>query len=191
MIGLYLLLSYLIGTIMFGFIVIKALHNEDIRKQGSGNVGARNAGRYHGKKAFIVIFLGDALKGVVVVIGAEILHFPDYIQLLGLGAAIIGHIKPIAMGFRGGKGISTFIGGIIAFDPLIVPVIILGFLILYPFTKSFTFSGLGAFLLIPIFYIYRDYDWISCVMISGIILIILLAHMENIRERLDKFGRKA
>lgn len=187
---LYLILSYFIGTIMFGYVVIKVIHQKDIRFLGSGNVGARNAGRLHGKKAFVLIFLGDALKGVIVIIGAKILHLPDYIQLLGLSMGIVGHIKPITLKFKGGKGISTFIGGIIAFEPLVIPIIIASFLIFYPIIKSFTIAGLGAFLSIPIFLFYQEYDWISCLILTLIILTLCLAHSENIIERLRNFERK-
>lgn len=174
---------------MFGYLVVKFFHQEDIRQHGSGNVGARNAGRLHGKIAFILIFLGDALKGAGVVVGAIMLHFPEYVQLLGLALAIIGHIKPVTLMFRGGKGISTFIGGVIAFNPLLIPFILLTFLIIYPFSKSFTFSGLGAFLVIPICLVYQGYDWLSCLIITGILCLIFLAHSENIKERLNNFGR--
>jgi acyl phosphate:glycerol-3-phosphate acyltransferase len=186
MIWIYFILSYFVGTIMFGYLVIKVIHHKDLRHLGSGNVGARNAGREHGKIEFVLIFLGDALKGVIVVVGASILNFPESIQLLGLALCIIGHIKPVTLNFKGGKGISTFIGGVIAFEPLIVPVIIIAFLILYPFLKSFTIAGLGSFLFIPIFLVYREYDWISCLLATGILFIICFAHSENINERLRK-----
>lgn len=186
MIYFYLVLSYLIGSIMFGYLVTKLLYRKDIRLHGSRNVGARNAGRLHGKKAFVVIFLGDALKGVLVILIACYFGFSDHIQLVGLGLAILGHLKPITLKFKGGKGISTFIGGIIMFEPLLVPVIILAFLVLYPFTKSFTFAGLGAFLLIPPFLLIIDFDWISCALVLFILGVIFLAHSENIRVRLGK-----
>jgi acyl phosphate:glycerol-3-phosphate acyltransferase len=190
MVWLYFLLSYFVGTIMFGFLVSKIIYHKDIRLQGSGNVGARNAGRIHGKKAFVLIFLGDALKGVIVVILARYLQFSDNIQLIGLGMAILGHVMPITLMFKGGKGISTFIGGIIAFEPISVPVILLGFFFIYPFIRSFTLAGLGAFLFIPILLWFRDYDWLSCVILVGIITVIFIIHADNIKERLKTIGRK-
>ncbi|MEH7438544.1 glycerol-3-phosphate acyltransferase [Neobacillus drentensis] len=186
MIYLYLVISYLIGCVMFGYLITKMFYHKDIRHLGSGNVGARNAGRIHGKKAFILIFLCDALKGVVVILLARYLDFSAPVQLLGLGMAIIGHLKPVTLKFKGGKGISTFIGGMIMFEPLLIPVIIIGFLVLYPFTKSFTFAGLGAFLLFPVFLVINHVDWISCVIAGCLLIIILLAHSGNIKERLKK-----
>jgi acyl phosphate:glycerol-3-phosphate acyltransferase len=184
MIWLYFILSYFIGSIMFGFLITKIFYRKDIRVQGTGNVGARNAGRLHGKTAFVLIFLGDALKGVLVILAARYLQFSDTVQLLGLALAILGHIKPITLKFKGGKGISTFIGGIITFDPILVPVIILGFSILYTFKKSFTIAGLGAFLFIPVVLFLKNNDWLSCTIALGIILMLYAAHAENLKERL-------
>lgn len=184
MIWLYFILSYIVGSIMFGFLITKLLYRKDIRSQGSGNVGARNAGRLYGKSAFVLIFLGDALKGALVVIAARYLNFSDSIQLLGLALAVLGHIKPLTLKFKGGKGISTFIGGIITFEPILVPVIILGFSILYPFLKSFTLAGLGAFLFIPAVLFLLKYNWLSCIIALGIIAMLYAAHAENLKERL-------
>lgn len=171
---------------MFGYILTKAFYHKDIRLQGSGNVGARNAGRLYGKKSFVITFLGDALKGGLVILVGRYLDLTEPIQLIGLAFAIIGHLKPITLKFKGGKGISTFIGGMIVFNPLLAPMIFLAFLITYPFTKSFTFSGLGAFLLIPVF-LFINYDsWTIGALAIVILCLIFLAHSENIKERLKK-----
>ncbi len=173
---------------MFGFLVAKFLYRKDIRLQGSGNVGARNAGRLYGKTAFVLIFLGDALKGALVILAARYFQFSETVQLIGLALAILGHVKPIVLKFRGGKGISTFIGGMIAFNPLVIPVIIFGFGVLYPFLKSFTFAGLGAFLFIPVVLLFTSNDWISAIIEIGIIIMLYIAHADNIKERLKPNG---
>jgi acyl phosphate:glycerol-3-phosphate acyltransferase len=188
MIWIYFIISYLIGSIMFGFLISKILYHADIRYQGSGNVGARNAGRQYGKIAFVLIFLGDAFKGALVILTARYFHFSEPVQLAGLAFAILGHLYPVTLKFKGGKGISTFIGGIITLEPLLVPVIIVGFGVLYPFMKSFTFAGLGAFLFIPGFLFYRNNDWLSLLIEIAIVIIIILAHSDNIKERLKHNG---
>jgi acyl phosphate:glycerol-3-phosphate acyltransferase len=184
MIWLYFIASYLIGSIMFGFLITKIFYRRDIRVQGTGNVGARNAGRLHGKTAFVLIFLGDALKGAFVILAARYLQISEPIQLVGLTLAILGHLKPITLKFKGGKGISTFIGGIITFEPMLVPVIILGFCLLYPFMKSFTLAGLATFLFIPVVLFLKNNDWLSCMIALGIIAMLYAAHAENLKERL-------
>ncbi|MDN3017873.1 glycerol-3-phosphate acyltransferase [Paenibacillus sp. BSR1-1] len=186
MIWLYFACSYFIGCIMFGYLITKLLFHQDIRRQGSGNVGARNAGRLYGKKAFVITFLGDALKGILIILIGRYLGFSESIQLLGLAFAIIGHLKPVTLKFKGGKGISTFIGGMVAFEPFLAPVFILAFLVTYPFTKSFTFSGLGAFLVIPVFLFIQHDNWETGVLAIIILALILLAHSENIKVRLKK-----
>lgn len=185
MIG-YFIFAYLLGSLMAGFIVVRILGKKDIRVEGSGNVGARNAGRVHGKTSFVLTFLGDALKGAFVIVAGRYLEFSPQILLVGLGFAILGHLKPITLKFKGGMGISTFIGGMLAFEPILAVVIVAGFILLFPFLKSFTFAGLGSFLVIP-FVIYFLGGAIGISMISGVlVLIILFVHRVDIMERLKK-----
>ncbi len=176
---------------MTGYFIVKLFGKEDIRQQGSGNVGARNAGRILGKKGFVLTFLGDALKGGLVILVAKNFEFTDEITLLGLALAILGHILPILLRFQGGKGISTFIGGIITFEPFAIPVIIIGFLVIYLFVKSFTFAGLGSFLLLPVMLYFLKYSSISILIIVLITIVLYFAHSENIKERLNKHERKS
>jgi acyl phosphate:glycerol-3-phosphate acyltransferase len=185
MIG-YFICAYLLGSLMAGFIVVGILGKKDIRIEGSGNVGARNAGRVHGKTSFVLTFLGDSLKGALVVYAGRYLEFSSEILLIGLGFAILGHLKPITLKFKGGMGISTFIGGMLAFEPILAVVIIAGFIILFPFFKSFTFAGLGSFILIP-FVIYFLEGAIGISLIAGVlVLVILYVHRLDIIERLEK-----
>ncbi|MBT2681007.1 glycerol-3-phosphate acyltransferase [Bacillus sp. ISL-35] len=176
--------SYLLGSLMAGFLVVKLLGKKDIRDEGSGNVGARNAGRVNGKISFILTFLGDALKGAIVIIAGHYFGFSSELVLGGLGFAILGHVKPITLKFKGGMGISTFIGGMLAFEPFTALVIITGFLLLYPFLKSFTFAGLGSFLLIPFSFYFLGTDPAVIVVTGFLVLAIIYIHREDIMERL-------
>ncbi|WP_042462613.1 glycerol-3-phosphate acyltransferase [Neobacillus dielmonensis] len=186
MVWVYFACSYLIGNLMFGFLMTRLFYHEDIRNLGSGNVGARNAGRLYGKKAFLFTFLGDALKGALVVVAGRYLHFSDPVQLIGLALVIIGHLKPVFLKFNGGKGISTFVGGMVAFQPLLIPVAIPIFLILYLFFRSLTLAGLSAFLMIPVFLVIKQYQWESFLLVIVIILMIFIAQKDDIKERLLK-----
>jgi len=85
-------------------VVSKFLADKDIRKEGSGNAGARNAGRLYGQKAFIFTFFGDALKGAFIVYLGRFLDYSTSILLLGLLFTCAGHIKPIFFQWKGGKG---------------------------------------------------------------------------------------
>ncbi|GAM13927.1 glycerol-3-phosphate acyltransferase [Mesobacillus selenatarsenatis] len=184
----YFLISYFLGTLMAGYFVVKFLGKKDIRVEGSGNVGARNAGRVHGKSSFILTFLGDALKGAIVILIGEYFELSPEIILGGLGFAILGHVKPITLNFKGGMGISTFIGGMLAFEPLTALVIISGFLLFYPFLKSFTFAGLGSFVLIPLSFYFLGIQHIVVLISSVLVMIVIFIHREDIFERLDKRG---
>jgi acyl phosphate:glycerol-3-phosphate acyltransferase len=184
---LYLIVAYLLGSVMSGYIVGKVLGHIDIRQEGSGNVGARNAGRLLGKKAFVLTFLGDALKGFLVVsIPRALFDVKIEILLLGLAAVIIGHLKPITLRFKGGKGVSTLIGGITALDYKVLLIMVELFLILYLLLRSFTLAGLAAIGLVPIIFYLIGYSFVSCLFMFGIVLLVVFVHKENLRERMKK-----
>ena len=191
LIFIYILAAYFLGNFLTAFFIVKLLGKKDIRQEGSGNPGARNAGRTHGKHAFVLTFLGDALKGAVVVLAGGYAGLGQEILLLGLGAALAGHIKPIFFRFRGGMGISAFIGGMIAFEPRSALVIVSGFLIFYPLTKSFTIAGLLSFILIPISFLFFGYKTIPILITALLVVLILIVHAEDIRERFDKMFSKS
>lgn len=184
MIYLYVLASYFIGSIMTGYVVMRFMKGEDIRKLGSGNVGARNAGRLLGKKGFLLTAIGDVLKGMVVVLGAKYLNFSFEMQILSLIAVVIGHIWPITLKFKGGKGIATAAGGLVvlAYQPFLVFGTI--FLLLLLILRSFTLAGMSAFLTVPVIYWFMDYSIRECILIFIVIALLLMAHRDNLKEKL-------
>ena len=179
----YFIGPYFIGNILTAHLLVKFLHKDNIHDQGSGNPGARNIGRLYGKKAFVITFLGDALKGSIVIIIGRYFDLTELELLIGLLFAVIGHIKPLLFRLKGGKGVSTFIGGIITFEPMLALVIIIGFLIFFPFSKSFTISGLGAFCLIPFVGAYYYHSVELLFMLLCLIVILILAHSENLMKK--------
>jgi acyl phosphate:glycerol-3-phosphate acyltransferase len=186
----YLLISYLLGSLMAGYFVVMFFGKKDIRVEGSGNVGARNAGRVLGKTSFVLTFVGDGLKGAIVILIGEYFGMSPGLILIGLGFAILGHVKPITLKFKGGMGISTFIGGMIAFEPLTALVIISGFLVLYPFFKSFTFAGLGSFILIPACFYFLEIQAHIIFISSILVMIIIYIHREDIIDRVNNRLKK-
>ena len=149
MLFLLLIGSYLLGNVLTASVVSKFFFKKNILGQGSGNPGARNVGRVFGKKAFIATFVGDALKGALAVLIARWLGFVTPVELLALLVVMLGHIYPVWLKFRGGMGVSTFIGGLLAFNPLLFAVFVGLFVIFYPFLKSFTLTGLSAIVWVP------------------------------------------
>src|SRR5262245_31362011 len=102
--------GYLLGSIASAVIVCRALGLADPRTSGSGNPGATNVLRLHGPRAATLALAGDLLKGVLPVIAARVLDMSDTIVALTGAAAFLGHVFPVFFGFRGGKGVATFIG---------------------------------------------------------------------------------
>lgn len=164
---------YLIGNILIVYIVIKLRYNVDIRDEGSGNFGVRNMGCVYGKGYFIVIFLGDVIKGVIVVVVVKY-FFEDFIfVMLILLVVIIGYIYLVLFKGKGGKGILIFIGGLIVFDYLIVFIFLGIFIVFYLIFKGFMKLGLimiVCLLICMIFYFY----FIVIIILSGIIIVFIL-----------------
>jgi glycerol-3-phosphate acyltransferase PlsY len=107
------ILSYLLGAVPFGLVITQAMGLGDLRAIGSGNIGATNVLRMGNKWAALATLLLDGAKGAVAVLVAMVLLGRDAAQVAGL-AALLGHIYPIWLGFRGGKGVATFFGVVLA-----------------------------------------------------------------------------
>ena len=106
-------LAYLLGSVPFGIVITRALGLGDLRQIGSGNIGATNVLRTGNKGAALATLLLDAAKGGIAVLIARALVGEDAAQLAGL-AAFLGHLFPVWLGFRGGKGVATFLGTLLA-----------------------------------------------------------------------------
>ena len=111
-------LAYLLGAIPFGIVITRALGLGDLRTIGSGNIGATNVLRTGNKRAAAATLILDAAKGAVAVLIARAMVGEDAAQLAGL-AAFLGHLFPVWLGFRGGKGVATFLGLLIALAPAV------------------------------------------------------------------------
>jgi len=138
------LVAYLLGSIPFGVIVARA-RGVDLTKVGSGNIGATNVARTLGKPLGALVLLGDALKGTVPVLVSSWLFrasdFHDLITAVVAAAAFLGHLYPVYLWFRGGKGVATGLGVFLALAPL--PTLIAGgvFVLVY---VAFRISSLGS-----------------------------------------------
>lgn len=171
--ALYVLVAYAWGGILTAYILTKWKHHADIRELGSGNPGARNMGRVYGKGYFVATFVGDALKGATVVYVATLLSEEESFLFLSLLAVILGHLYPIWTKFSGGKGISTFIGGLLVLDVSIALTLATLFSVLYMLSKSFTKAGLIVIASLPICMVIFDYT-ISCIILALLIIIFIL-----------------
>ena len=197
---LVILASYLLGSIPTSVWVGRVFYNKDIRDYGSGNAGASNTFRVLGKKAGIPVLIFDIFKGwaAVKLIFFTNIYLPgtgDYINLqLALGvAALIGHIFPIYVGFKGGKGVATLFGAVIAIEPTTSIIAISIFIISLLITKYVSLSSMIAGFSFPILIIvvFKETN-ISLVIFSMVIAILLLfTHQKNIERLLAREESKA
>jgi len=151
---LYILASYILGSISTGYITVKLKTGQDVREVGSGSTGATNVKRVLGTKWFFIVLLLDALKGAIAVLGAKYLFTDVYglIAVLSAISVIIGHSKSIFLNFKGGKSVATGVGTILALNwkvGLIVAVIwaIITYFTKYVSVGSIIALGLSAFLM--------------------------------------------
>ena len=182
---LALIISYLLGSISFGYLVTKSLKGIDIRTVGSGSTGATNVGRVLGFKYAFLIFLLDTLKGLVVILLLSLLNYSDLFLLLCGIAVILGHNWPIYFKFKGGRGVATTLGvflGIATIPALIVFGI---FLVIVGITRYVSLGSIIAAICVPVFAVILNYPWEYFFFGVIIALIIVLRHTENIK-RLSK-----
>lgn len=142
--------SYVLGCFLAAYYVTRWRHGVDIRASGSGNAGARNMARVYGMPYAVLTLLLDGAKGAIAVWAG--IHFvgAEWAGVAALLAAMVGHIWPIQLGFRGGKGVATGLGGILFLDPLVVLALIGVGLVTFAITRNFFRSGLLAISLTPV-----------------------------------------
>jgi glycerol-3-phosphate acyltransferase PlsY len=178
------LMAYLLGGICVGYYLVRFKVGIDIRDCGSGGVGARNVGRILGRPGFALTLLGDSLKGVLAPLLARTFHISTWAIGFVVVAVVAGHIWPLALQFRGGRGIATAIGAYLAYDPYIALLLLGITLVLMVFRRGVILSGLTAFLLLPLIAGALDFPVHVVLSLAGASAIILYAHRERIRTTL-------
>jgi len=177
-----IMIAYMLGGICCGYYLVRLKCNVDIRDQGSGGVGARNVGRYLGRPYFVITLLVDVLKGVAAVELARYFQASSEAVSLVLIAVIAGHIWPLLLGFRGGRGIATAIGAYLSYDPWLAVLLLLLTAGLMVFRRGFILSGLAAFLLLPLAALSMHFPSHAITSLAVCSIIILFAHREHVRK---------
>lgn len=174
--------AYLIGSVSSAIIVCQLMGLDDPREHGSGNPGATNVMRIGGKKAAAITLLGDALKGLVPVLVANVLDLDSMILAAVVFAAFIGHLYPIFFGFKGGKGVATTFGVTLGVDWLLGLVVSGTWFAVYKVTKISSLSALVAAVLTPVYvwFIVGDLNLVAVFVLISIIL--LWRHKSNIQR---------
>jgi len=186
--------AYALGCLTTGYYLVRSRTGRDLRELGSGSVGARNAGRFLGVSGFLITLLCDFGKGVLVVWCTQYLTGDKQLSAVALLAATVGHIWPLQLGLRGGKGVATVLGGLAMYDLRLLLWLVCFFAIgLVIFRKSVV-AGLVAFLFLPViplsilFQGGNQADLADAVTTCVLAFLVLLAHRKNISEELFKFS---
>lgn len=177
---IYWLASYLIGNFLTAWWVGK-WKGVDLRQELSGNLGARNAGAVIGKSAFVLTFLGDAAKSVLVILIGRYFNFDLSIIAVACLAVICGHLFPVWLKGRGGKGIASFIGATLVLTPYLFIIMFIVFaLFLFPI-KSATLTMLTSFTAFIIAVLAYQEMTVLWPLVVAIILIVI-KHYKDIKE---------
>lgn len=179
--SLLVIAGYLLGSVPTGYI-LGSLAGVDVRKAGSGNVGATNVGRLLGKRLGLLTLLVDAAKGLIPVVAALQLEV-SLLTAAAVGvAAFLGHLYPIFLNFTGGKGVATAFGVFIGLAPLATLVLIFVFAIVAGSTRIVSLGSIVTALASPLVFWWCDYSMTLVGMATLMAAMITLRHRANIRR---------
>ena len=177
------ILSYLLGSIPFGYLLTKFFLKKDIRNVGSGNIGATNALRSGNKLIGYLTLVFDIGKAVIPVLFVKI-NFPELIFLSSL-CAFLGHVFPLWLKFKGGKGVATYLGILFVINISYGIIFITIWLFIYFLSKYSSLSSILATLSIPIFLVIsKNFSEVSFFVIMFVL--IFFTHRENIKRLKNK-----
>ena len=174
--------SYLLGSIPFGFILTKIFLKKDIRDIGSGNIGATNALRTGNKSLGFATLALDIGKAVLPVLYIKF-NYPDYVFIASL-STFLGHVFPIWLKFKGGKGVATYVGILFSLNLILGFVFVVSWGITFLVSKYSSLSSLIASLIVPLYLIFfKNYDSIFFIIMF---VLIFYTHRENVKRLKNK-----
>ena len=177
------IISYLMGSIPFGFILTKIFLKKDIREIGSGNIGATNALRTGNKLIGYSTLLLDVMKAILPVLYVKI-NYPELIYIASL-CAFLGHVFPVWLKFKGGKGVATYVGILFAINIILGLIFCITWLIIFLISRYSSLSSLISSITIPLYIFFNNQ--ISNVFFFGIMFILIFyTHRENIKRLKNK-----
>ena len=186
-IALTLLISYLMGSIPFGLLLTKFFLKKDIRKFGSGNIGATNALRIGSKIIGYSTLILDILKAVIPVLFIKI-YLPQLILISSL-AVFLGHVFPIWLRFKGGKGVATYLGILFCINYIFGFIFIISWSIVFLISKYSSLSSIISSLVIPICYYYLI-GFKNVFFFITMFILIFYTHKENIKRLINNTESK-
>jgi glycerol-3-phosphate acyltransferase PlsY len=196
--------AYLLGSIPFGLILVRVFRKQDIRQQGSGNIGATNVIRSGGKGLGAATFLLDAAKGYIAVllawqVGLHVHQTQFQTQNLAATAAVcalVGHVYPLWLGFKGGKGVATGFGVFLGITATAALVALAAFIVIFALSRYVSLASIIAAIAFPIAALLLPHEPLTSFMVAVVILlplIVIAKHHANIRRLLAgteyRFGK--
>ena len=176
------LASYLLGSIPFGFILTKIFLKKDIRDIGSGNIGATNALRTGSKFLGYATLILDITKAILPVLYVKF-NYPDYIYIAAL-STFLGHVFPIWLKFKGGKGVATYVGILFSINLILGLVFIVSWAVTFLISKYSSLSSLMASLIVPIYLVI--FDSYNSIFFIIMFVLIFYTHRENVKRLKNK-----
>jgi acyl phosphate:glycerol-3-phosphate acyltransferase len=174
--------SYLMGSIPFGFILTKLFLKKDIRNIGSGNIGATNALRTGNRLIGYTTLLLDISKAVIPIIYVK-LNYPDFIFIASL-SAFLGHVFPLWLKFKGGKGVATYVGILFSINLFYGFIFILSWIFVFFITKYSSLSSIIASLILPFYLLIFENS--SSIFFGIMFVLIFYTHRENVKRLKNK-----
>jgi len=176
-------ISYLMGSMPFGFLLTKLFLKIDIREIGSGNIGATNVLRTGNKLIGYGTLILDIVKAVIPVLISKF-YYQEYIYISAL-AVFIGHVFPIWLKFKGGKGVATYVGILFCINVYLGLVFIISWLIIFLFSKFSSLSSILATLIVPVYTLFNN-DFENKYFFVIMFILIYYTHKENVKRLINK-----
>jgi len=176
-------ISYLMGSMPFGFLLTKLFLKIDIREIGSGNIGATNVLRTGNKLIGYGTLILDIVKAVIPVLISKF-YFEEYIYISAL-AVFIGHVFPIWLKFKGGKGVATYVGILFCINIYLGLVFIISWLIIFLFSKFSSLASILATLVVPVYTLFNN-DFENKYFFIIMFILIFYTHKENVKRLINK-----
>jgi glycerol-3-phosphate acyltransferase PlsY len=183
---LVLIIIYLIAAIPTGIVLSRLMGSEDIRQQGSGNIGATNVYRVAGKLAGVLTLIGDALKGFLPLLAVQSWLSPTATQLgIASAVAIVGHCYPVYLKFKGGKGVATALGIFLLLSPKAVLGALIVFILAVGTTRYISLGSVLAAMSAPLLILMLGHPQAIFLATLFISSLVIWRHRSNIKRLLD------
>jgi acyl phosphate:glycerol-3-phosphate acyltransferase len=182
--------AYALGCFATGYWVVRARLGRDVRDLASGNIGARNVGRVLGPTGFGLTLLGDFGKGALAVGLARHLTGNELLAGLALLGAVLGHIWPLTLNWRGGKGVATSLGGLLIYDVHLALAYAVLFAAGWLCLRRTVLPGLVAYLGIPAVSYWLHRNGFEATLLTVLAAVVLVAHRCNLQEELPALAAR-